>query len=161
MAYRNILLAYDGSSEGRRALLEGTEIAKRFDAMTHLLAVIKPDVGTGMAQGLAAAEPGEKTQYYQGTLNEGVKFLKSHGLEAEGHVVHGEPVDEIVKFAKRVSADLVVVGHRTRGTLARWWTTPTSMSLLDKLECSLLIGMQEADLSVLPTAELIRRQRLR
>ena len=157
MAYRIILLAYDGSIEGRRALLEGTEIAKRFDAMTHLLAVIKTDVGTAMAQGLAAAEPGEKTQYYQGTLSEGVKFLGSQGLEAEGHAVHGEPVDEIVKFAKRVSADLVVVGHRTRGTLARWWTTPTCMSLLDKLECSLLIGMQEADLSVLPKAVKLRR----
>ena len=157
MAYRTILLAYDGSIEGRRALLEGTEIAKRFDAMTHLLAVIKTDVGTAMAQGLAAAEPGEKTQYYQGTLSEGVKFLRSQGLEAEGHAVHGEPVDEIVKFAKRVSADLVVVGHRTRGTLARWWTTPTCMSLLDKLECSLLIGMQEADLSVLPKAVKLRR----
>jgi nucleotide-binding universal stress UspA family protein len=152
MAYRNILLAYDGSLEGRRALLEGTEVAKCFKARTHLLAVIKPTVGTAMAQGLAPAEPGEQTVYYQGTLNDGVKFLKSQGLEAEGHAVHGDPVEEIVKLAKEVSADLVVVGHRERGGLAKWWSTPTCMSLLDKLDCSLLIGIQEGDTSVLPAA---------
>lgn len=152
MAYRNIVLAYDGSLEGRRALLEGAEIAKCFKARAHLLAVIKTNLGNAMAQGLAPAEPGEQTVYYQGTLNDGVKFLKSQGLEAEGHAVHGEPVEEIVKLAKEVAADLVVVGHRERGALARWWSTPTSMSLLDRLDCSLLIGMQEGDTSVLPAA---------
>lgn len=152
MAYRTILLAYDGSLEGRRALLEGTEIAKSFKARTHLLAVIRPAVGNAMAQGLAHAEPGEQTVYYRGTLDDGMKFLKSQGLEAEGHAVHGDPVEEIVKLAKEVSADLVVVGHRERGALAKWWSTPTSVSLLDRLECSLLIGMQEGDTSVLPAA---------
>lgn len=150
MAYHNILLAYDGSLDGRKALLEGAEIAKCFKAKTHLLAVIKPGLGTAMAQGLAAAQDGEQTVYYKGTLEDGVKFLKKHGLETEGHAVHGEPVEEIVRLAKQVKADLVVVGHRVRGPLARWWSTPTSMTLLDKLDCSLLIGMQEGDLSVLP-----------
>jgi|SRR5580698_3213159 nucleotide-binding universal stress UspA family protein len=152
MAYHTILLAYDGSLEGRRALLEGTEIAKCFKANTHLLAVIKPAIGNTMAQGLAPAEPGEQTVYYRGTLNDGVKFLKSQGLEAEGHTVHGDPVEEIVKLAHAVSADLVVVGHRERGALAKWWNTPTCVSLLDRLDCSLLIGMLEGDTSVLPEA---------
>ncbi|HSC46457.1 MAG TPA: universal stress protein, partial [Gammaproteobacteria bacterium] len=60
-----------------------------------------------------------------------------------GHLVHGDPVAEIVKLAERVKADLVVVGHRERGPVARWWNTPTSMSLLDKLDCSVLIGMKQ------------------
>lgn len=150
MSYRNIVLAYDGSAAGRRALLEGAEIAKCYKARTHLLAVIRPGLGTAMAQGLAAAEDGEQNAYYQGTLEDGVKFLRKLGLEADGRVVHGEPVEEIVKLARTVKADLVVVGHRVRGPLARWWSTPTSMSLLDKLDCSVLIGMQEGDLSALP-----------
>lgn len=150
MPYQTILMAYDGSDEGRRALLEGAEIAKRCQANTHLLAVIADKIGEHMAQSMGAVPPGEQTLFFQNTLGDGVKFFKKHGLEAESHVVHGEPVDEIVKLAKHVKADLVVVGHRSRGPLARWWSTPTSMSLLDKLECSLLIGRKESDTSVLP-----------
>ena len=143
MPYRTILLAYDGTMEGRRALQEGAEVAKRLKAKTHLLAVVADDAGAAMAQAAAGAAPMERTQFYQGTLNEGVKFLKNEGLDATGHLVHGDPVAEIVKLAERIKADLVVVGHRERGPVARWWNTPTSMSLLDKLDCSVLIGMKQ------------------
>ena len=149
MTYRTILLAYDGSEEGRRALLEGAEIAKRCQAKAHLLAVIGDKTGAYMAQSMAGAEDMGQTLFFQDTLRDGVKFFKRHGLEAESHVVHGEPIDEIVKLAKQVEADLVVVGHRARGTLARLWSTPTSMSLLEKLECSLLIGRMESDTGAL------------
>jgi nucleotide-binding universal stress UspA family protein len=153
MTYKTILLAYDGTEEGRRALLEGAELAKRFQAQTHLLAVITGKTGAAMAQGLAAAAPMEQTVYFQNTIGEGVRFFKKHGLQAQGHAVHGEPVEEIVKLAKQIGADLVVVGHRERGALARWWSTPTSMSLLEKLGCSVLIGRKETDTSVLPDTD--------
>ena len=143
MPYKTIVLAYDGTAEGRRALLEGAEIARHNHAKTHLLAVIKDSAGSAMAQGLTAAEPGQNTMFFRATLQDGAKFFHKHGLETESHVVHGEPVEEILKLAREVGADLVVVGHRSRGTLARWWSTPTSMSLLDELQCSLLIVMQE------------------
>ncbi|MGB9430349.1 MAG: universal stress protein [Gammaproteobacteria bacterium] len=144
MLYENIVLAYDGSLEGRRALREGAELAAQFKARTHLLAVIKHSAGMAIGQGfeargLAAAE----VSHFQKTLDEGVSILKSFGLEASGHLTEGDPVAEIVKLAVSVKADLVVVGHRERGALARWWRTPVSMSLLDKLNCSLLIGMQD------------------
>ena len=144
MLYENIVLAYDGSLEGRRALREGAELAAQFKAHTHLLAVIKHSAGTAIGQGfdargLAVAE----ISHFQTTLDEGVGILKSFGLEASGHLVEGDPVDEIVKLAQSVHADLVVVGHRERGALARWWRTPVSMSLLDKLSCSVLIGMKD------------------
>ena len=140
MPYKTILLAYDGTEDGRRALLEGAEIAKRFKTKVHLLAVISDDAGSVLAQGMGGAQM-ERTVFYKNTLDAGVRFFKKHGLEAEGHVVHGEPVEEIAKLAKEIGAELVVVGHRERGPLARWWSTPTSMSLLDKLECSVLVGM--------------------
>lgn len=144
MLYENIVLAYDGSLTGQRALREGAELAARFKARTHLLAVIKHSTGVAIGQGfegrsLAAAE----ASHFQQTLDEGVAILKRFGLEASGHLVEGDPIDEIVKLAQRVHADLVVVGHRERGVLARWWRTPVSMSLLDKLKCSVLIGMQD------------------
>ena len=142
MLYTNIVLAYDGTLEGRRALREGAELAAQFKARAHLLAVIKHSAGMAIGQGfegrgLAAAE----VTHYQKTLNDGVGILKDFGLEASGHLVQGDPVQEIVRLAEATQAELVVVGHRDRGALARWWRTPVSMSLIDKLHCSVLIGM--------------------
>jgi nucleotide-binding universal stress UspA family protein len=148
MPYRTIVLAYDGSEDGRRALLEGAEVAKRFRSKTHLLAVIKDDANAAMAQAYVATPPGDRTAFHQNTVRDGVQFFKSHGLEVTGHVARGDPVTEIVKLAQEVKADLVVVGHRERGLLEKWWTTPTSMSLLERIDCSLLIGMHDAGTGV-------------
>ena len=40
------------------------------------------------------------------------------------------------------SADLVVVGHRRRGLLERWWSGSTGSYLLDHIGCSLLVSRQ-------------------
>lgn len=111
---------------------------------TPLLAVIKHSAGTAIGQGFdARGLVATETAHFRKTLDEGVTLLKGFGLEATGHLTQGDPVEEIVRLAEAVRADLVVVGHRERGALARWWRTPVSMSLLDKLHCSLLIGMQD------------------
>ena len=145
MPYKIIALAYDGSEDSRCALLEGAEVATRFMAKVHLLAVIEDEISTGVAQAYMATPPGERTVFFQNTLNEGVKFLKGRGLEVIGHVTRGDPITEIVKLAQEVKADLIVVGHRERGSWAKWWNTPTSMSLLEKIDCSLLIGMHDTE----------------
>ncbi|HEY4126457.1 MAG TPA: universal stress protein [Gammaproteobacteria bacterium] len=145
MAYRTILLAYDGSKDGRRVLMEGADLAKGFGAKTHLLAVITEKSGAAIAQSLASASPVDHTLSFRNTIDDGVKFFKRRGIEVEGHVARGEPCAEIAKLAKLIGADLVIVGHRPHGTLARWWTTPTCMSLLDQLHCGVLVCRQEGD----------------
>ena len=148
MGYRTILLAYDGSNDGRRVLLEGAALAKGLGAKTHLLAVVTEKSGAAYAQSLASATPMEQTVVFHNTVDDGVKFFRRRGIEVEGHVGRGEPIREIARLAKEVSADLVVVGHRPHGALARWWSTPSCVSLLDDLHCSVLVCRQEGDVSM-------------
>jgi nucleotide-binding universal stress UspA family protein len=148
MAYRTILLAYDGSNDGRRVLLEGADLAKGLGTKTHLLAVVTEKSGVAFAQSLASASPMEQTVMFRNTVNEGVKFFRRRGIDVEGHVGRGEPIREIARLAKEISADLVVVGHRPHGALARWWSTPSCVSLLDDLHCSVLVCRQEGDVSM-------------
>lgn len=144
MLYSSILLAYDGSLDGRRALREGAEIARKFRAHVQLLAVVKQTAGAAIAQSYDPRSlPSDEAAQFETILNEGIDMLKDLGLEAAGNLVLGDPVDEIVKLANAIQADLVVVGHRERSALARWWRTPMSMSLLDKLPCSLLVGRKD------------------
>jgi nucleotide-binding universal stress UspA family protein len=140
--YYRIVLAYDGSLGGRRALREGANVAIKFNAATHLLAVMKPAFGAQIGHGFDSGHVVDtELNRFQGTLDEGVGLLKEWGLEATGHLVRGDPVGEISRLADEMEADLVVVGHGGHGPLSRWWRTPLSTSLLDRLNCSLLIAM--------------------
>ena len=49
--YRKVLLAYDGSVEGRIALREGAMLAKLCQAEVVLLAVVNLSAGIMMAEG--------------------------------------------------------------------------------------------------------------
>lgn len=140
--YYTILLAYDGSLGGRRALREGAKVAIKFNSATHLLAVMKPAFGAQIGHGFDTGHMTDtELKHHKDTLDKGVAMLKGWGLEATGHLVRGDPIEEISRLAGEVEADLVVVGHGMHGPLARWWRTPISASLLDKLDCSLLIAM--------------------
>lgn len=141
--FKTILLCYDGSREGRAALTDGAELARRCGAAAHLLAVIRPNAGAVVAEAMfgegAFAETGRAAQEI---LHEGITKLASMGLEAQGHVVIGDPVEEIAAAARRFGADLIVLGHRQRGPLARWWQSSVDSSLLEKSPCSILVAIE-------------------
>lgn len=116
--YRTILLAYEGSLAGRRALREGANIAIKFGAATHLLAVMKPSLTANMGHDFDGGHlVDEELKYFRDTLSEGVDLLKEWGLDAEGHLVWGDPATEISRTSREVAADLVVVGHDPQGRL--------------------------------------------
>ena len=66
--------------------------------------------------------------------------LRAAGLEVQGEVVTGVSVDEIVRVAQRVRADLIVVGHKHLESWAeRWWRGSVSKSLIEISSCSVLV----------------------
>jgi len=142
--YHCILLCYNGTLEGRCVLKEGAELASRFSARTHLLAVSRLDGSTVAAEAASPAVPfADLREGLNRVLAEGVAHLRAMGLDAVGHLAFGEPVTEIVSCAQRINADLIVVGHRKRGTLARWWSSSVDATLLEQAPCSLLIAMND------------------
>ena len=140
--YRKVLLCYDGTVEGRRALREGAELARATGATAYLLAICRSMLSTTVPEGvtpeLVACE--EKTA--SALLEEGVEWLNEHGVRAEGSLVFGDPLAHIPKCAQRIGADLIVVGHRPRGRLARWWSDSQEQTLLNFVQCSILVAMR-------------------
>ena len=57
----------------------------------------------------------------------------------------GDPLVHIPAFAAKIKADLVVIGHRRRGLLARWWSESPQPLLLNRVSCSILIAMNADD----------------
>jgi nucleotide-binding universal stress UspA family protein len=138
--YDRILLAYDGSREGRSALREGALMAKRFGSRVFLLSVVAETPGVRIGD---AAYPNAVTTSqgaYNELFDEAIERLRSFGLRPEGKVVAGEPAQAIAAYAREVAAELVVVGHRKQGLIERWWSGATGAYLVDHLACSLLIS---------------------
>jgi len=140
--YRNILLAYDGTLEGRVALREGALLAKRCEAKVVLLAVID-SVPQMAVMTDAPFVPNYQAENFQKILDEGVARLTRLGLVHTSMLRHGDAETCIVEVANEVGSDLVVVGHHKQGVLARWLIGSVTASLIDRLNCSLLTGRLE------------------
>jgi nucleotide-binding universal stress UspA family protein len=140
-SYKKILLCYDGSLEGRKALRCGADLALDLQAETHLLSVVDMRSSIAQSAGLltdVACSRFEETA--REILQEGVNWLTERGVKAEGHFAFGYPIDEIAGLANELGADLVVVGHRCRSGLSRWWMGTGKTQLLDRVSCSILVA---------------------
>ncbi len=140
--YKKILLAYDGSKSGQKALLDCRDLAQWSQASLTLIAVtpLYMDLigveGGVYDRSLAEAEK----EKYKNILDEGLSQLAGAGHQATGEVLLGETVDEIAKYAGKIGADLIVVGHRhLDGWAARWWRGSVSKSLIEHAPCSVLV----------------------
>jgi nucleotide-binding universal stress UspA family protein len=142
--YKRILLAYDGSGSGQKALLECREVAQVAGAELFLVAVSPPAAaligGEGYVYDARAEE--EERKAFQRVLDDGVKQLREAGHNVQGEVVVGQPVDEITEYARRIQADLIVVGHRHLDSwAARWWRGSVSKALIEHAPCSVLVAI--------------------
>jgi nucleotide-binding universal stress UspA family protein len=145
MKYQKILLAYDGSQEGRHALLECADLAVFLNAQACLLAVASMPPSLFLTEGFVPEELlEEEKKRTQAILDEGIRALRDRGFNASGQLAVGEPVEEICRLAKSMSADLIVVGHNQKHSFAaRWWKGSVGKTLIDYAPCSILIALSK------------------
>jgi nucleotide-binding universal stress UspA family protein len=138
--YKTVLLCYDGSTEGRKALREGALLARAMGAQTHLLAICRDLASTLVPEAVTATLVECEEHVAQSILDQGVHKLQELGIDAQGTLLIGDPLVHIPNFAAKVHADLVVIGHRQRSRIARWWSDSPHPVLLDRVSCSILIA---------------------
>lgn len=144
--FKTILLAYDGSPEYRAALRQGAELAQFCGADVHLLAVITSSSAIPIAGGVNPEDlVTEEQREIQIFLQEGVERLQKRGIKAQGRIGYRDPVDEIAATAREIGADLIVVGHRRRNSIERWWRKSTSKNLLAVSPCAVLVTSLQAE----------------
>ncbi len=142
--YKRILLAYDGSEAGQRALLDCQEIAQLNHAELFLIAVMPLTTAyVGFEGGVyesSVEERDQTRQKYNDILADGLRRLNESGRTAQGELLIGESVDAITQFARKIESDLIVVGHKhLDGWAARWWRGSMSRSLIEYAPCSVLV----------------------
>ena len=110
----------------------------------YLLAISRNLLATAVPEGvtpeLVNAEQGTADQL----LTEGVQWLRDRGVDADGQLVYGNPMAIIPEVARRIDADLIVVGYRYKNRLTRWWAEGEEATLLTRVSCSILVCMDHA-----------------
>jgi nucleotide-binding universal stress UspA family protein len=139
--YQKILLAYDGSPDGREALTQAKNLASVSGAAVRLLAIIDPSESMLVVEGMSFV-PDNQRFLTQSVLDAGVRRLEGVGCTATNDVRYGNPAEQIVLSAREMKADLIVVGHRDQGTLARWLNGSVGASILHHPPCSVLVAVK-------------------
>ena len=143
--FRKVLLCYDGTAEGRRALRQGADVVLCMKSEAYLLAICTNVVTTVVPEGVNAMLCEDEDRRAQSLLDEGVQWLRDRGIVAGGSLEFGRAVDCIPAIAREVGADLIIVGHKHRSRLARWWSEGDEETLLEQVDCSILVAMAPGD----------------
>jgi nucleotide-binding universal stress UspA family protein len=139
--YQKILLAYDGSTFSAAVLRQGAELANLCKAELHLLSIVVTTGAMGMVESVGSIDVWAMEQEkLQGMVEPAVHDLHQQGLTVVSCVRYGDPAVEIAAYAHEIDADLVVLGHTSKGMLTRWFQGSVGAKLLDDLPCSLLIA---------------------
>jgi nucleotide-binding universal stress UspA family protein len=139
--YQKILLAFDGSPDGREALAQAETLASVCGATVHLLAILDPSESMLIVEAMSLI-PDNQRFVIEAVLDEGAKRLRRAGCTATSELKYGKPTEQIILSAREINADLIVVGHRDQGTLSRWLNGSVGESILHEPPCSVLVAVK-------------------
>ncbi len=142
--FKRVLLCYDGSQAGRRALRRGAELAILLGAQVHVLSIIPTGIADAAVIAGAAGHACvvEETGGYRKLLDESLEWLKARGVAAQGYLATGDTLDQIVAHAKRLAIDLIVLGHYPQPAGGFWWTSARQRaSLTERVGCCVFVAV--------------------
>jgi nucleotide-binding universal stress UspA family protein len=132
----NIVIGYDGSEHGKKALGRAVELA---DGGTVTVVTAAGVVQTPTVHGSTNPSVHQDVEEADRELAEAKGTLESKGVAVELVEARGDPADAICEAAKEAGADLVVVGTRGRNVAARMLQGSVSTKVVHHAPCDVLV----------------------
>jgi nucleotide-binding universal stress UspA family protein len=135
---KRILIGYDGSPAAARALEFAAEMARRYEAQLHVLAVFRPpEFGTEVE----TEEMIEEGRRHSARLLQPLRAkLAAEGLAATFDTAVGHPSEQMLRYAERHGIDHIVVGHRGHsGLAARWLLGSVARQVIVHAPCAVTV----------------------
>jgi nucleotide-binding universal stress UspA family protein len=133
-----VLVATDGSPPSAEAADVAIELASEHRSELSFVHVV-PRLDVVTAGDFTEAFPHEPTERDQVLLEEAAAVAAEHGIVATTALLHGVTVEEIIVFADSHDVDLIVVGSRGHGAVARALLGSVSQGGLRESKCPVLI----------------------
>jgi nucleotide-binding universal stress UspA family protein len=147
--FKRVLLCYDGSVVGRRALKRGAELAILVGARVYVLSIIPGGLADAAVVAGAAGHACivDEAAGYRKLLDDSIELLKARGVAAEGYLASGNIIEQIVDYSRRLAIDLIVLGHYPQPSGGFWWGSPNRASLAERANCCVLVAVNDENLS--------------
>ena len=163
-----IVVGVDGSKNSYTALDRAIKLAKLYNSRLALVAVYDPFFHTGVFRNISDVLSQEEQnrfnfqaqeklhdeiidsgleKIYRDGLMRGIKYVESQGLTADSEVLSGKVYPEILKYAKKRQAALIVTG--------RWGLHREDISLIGSNTANLLRETDTNLLIIVPTNQTI------
>jgi nucleotide-binding universal stress UspA family protein len=145
--FKRVLLCYDGTQTGRRALRRGAELAILLGAEVNVLSIAPAGVGNAAVVAGAAGHACivDEAAENRRLLDESVEWLKGRGVVAQGYLASGDYIDQIIAFSRRLSIDLIVLGHYPQPRGGFWWSGTQRTSLAERTNCCIFVAVGASD----------------
>jgi nucleotide-binding universal stress UspA family protein len=145
--FKRVLLCYDGSEAGRRALKRGAELAILVGAQVYVLSIIPTGVAGAAVVASAAGHAClvDEAGGYRQLLDESIDWLKARRVQAEGYLASGNIIEQIVAFSRRLGVDLIVLGHYPQPSGGFWWGSPQRVSLAERANCCVFVAVNVSE----------------
>ncbi len=134
--FGKILLGYDGSEGAKKALEVALDVAKRYSAELHVISVATIPEYYVLREEL---EVERARRYYEDILDQAKKAAERFRMAVKTHLEFGKPSEEIVRKAREIGADLIVLGVKTKHPFDRRILGGTGDKVVDYAHCSVLI----------------------
>ena len=134
---QTIVVGYDESEAAKRAIVRAAELAKAFGGKLVVTSVARAFVPAG--HGLGPEDPIDTIAEHDEQLRHASALLAELGMAAEYRTGLGDPGHEIVRLAEELEADMVVVGTREPGFIARLFGLSVSGDVQRHAHCDVLI----------------------
>jgi universal stress protein A len=141
MTFRSILCPVDFSTHSRAALRQAVATAHRFNGRVTAMFVNDP-----LLLIAASRSPVERRRFVERTRLELVRFVK-HSIAADPSrqkndiafvVATGNPADEILRAARRLRSDLIVIGTQGLTGFQKWFFGSTTEQILRRVAIPVL-----------------------
>lgn len=126
--FKNVLVGADSSKTALKAVRAAAELAGALGATLHIATAYKPE-------SVKAPDLPDEFRYSVTThpadllLAELERIAEKAGVKVEVHAATGDPAEAIIRVAKRVGADLIVVGNKgMRGAKRVLGSVPNSVA---------------------------------
>ncbi|MBI4445582.1 MAG: universal stress protein [Acidobacteria bacterium] len=131
-----VLVATDFSDASQAALEAAYLLCGRFGATLYILHILEPALGTTTREAMdtAVEEMNEQLRHVEAAAPH-----PSQPFKIKKVVMAGKPKTAILEYAIRKNTDLIVVGTRGRGALARTVLGSTAQALVRGAECHVLV----------------------
>jgi nucleotide-binding universal stress UspA family protein len=139
---QNVVVGVDGSDQSRHAARVGADIARKNDAVLHLVTIVRPPEGWW---GIVGSPPTPSalsrslSEAQREILDSVIGDLDLSDIEVVQIEDVGDPARMLLEYAHQVDADVMVIGRRGAGLIERIMLGSVANRIVHDSGCPVLL----------------------